>query len=356
MIGGWSNDAVVDSNTHVIDLTGIEHKYYEAPLPFDKVSEKFLKYIEPVYKGWLSLPFPDMRTPTNITTYKQWKGIAMTIREILKQGTDVLVACHGGHGRSGLFCAIVGYILGAKTDKGWDSPVEYVRKIHCSEAIETFNQEKFVYDILGLDIKPTRTYGTVVSNSAPAATFKPCPICGTQSTFIDSNGMCLGCKAKYEPRAKKVHNITKEDFSNIALHDCPNEKCMGLWKADICGHVVHDMLVIDGLCERCFELAEAETSQLNATKDTFGKCSICGKNTTWGKAFGVCYECQEELVKAGNVDTIHNSITDAYRAIPHYCEHELCNGLVRADKCMHVVHNQEIQDGYCEYCRNEEVQ
>lgn len=156
-IGGWNQGASFDWNFHVIDLTGNEHKYWEVPFAFDKSSEDFLQIIGTSYKGWLSLPFPDFKTPQNIRTPEQWYGIAEKIRSILAEGTDVLVACHGGHGRSGLFCAIVGYILTSGTD-GWDSPVEKVRELHCSSTVETLEQEKFVYQMLGLNIQITRSY------------------------------------------------------------------------------------------------------------------------------------------------------------------------------------------------------
>ena len=157
-IGGWSHDARFDWNTHIIDLTGTEHKLYDVAQAFDPVSEQFLQFTGRDYAGWLSLPFPDFKTPPGLTTREQWEGIATVIQGILKSGRDVLVACHGGHGRSGLFCAIIGYLLARNTDRSWASPVEKIRKVHCLLAVETLAQEEFVYKILNLDIKITRQY------------------------------------------------------------------------------------------------------------------------------------------------------------------------------------------------------
>src|ERR1044072_1716955 len=159
-IGGWNNEATFDSNTYVIDLTGNEHKYWDIPIAYDEGSKAFLPFIMKAYAGWLSLPFPDYGTPKGMNTLEQWVGISETIRNILKQGNDVLVACLGGHGRSGLFISIVGYILNINHDKSWSSPVEKVRKIHCYEAVETIAQEQFVYKVLGLRIKITHSYNT----------------------------------------------------------------------------------------------------------------------------------------------------------------------------------------------------
>jgi hypothetical protein len=357
-IGGWSNGASFDWNTHVIDLTGNEHKYWDIPIAFDEVSQAFMPYLAQSYAGWLSLPFPDFGTPKGLTTKTQWEGITSTIRGILKEGKDVLVACHGGHGRSGLFCAIVGYLLNSPENRNWKSPVDQLRSIHCSEAVETLAQERYVYDILGLKIQITHSYAKDDDWGvwgSYANTYMPCPICKTQSMFVIDTGMCLGCKTKYENLAPTRENLTLKDIDKGGLveHVCTNANCMGIWKASKCGHVTHNMVVYEGWCQSCAEKIEEEQqyAEKNLTKEEpLQSCAICGENTMHAKRFGVCYACSEKAVTAGTVDMVHNSMTDPYRAVVHICDDIRCIGIVCADQCGHVVHNQEIEDGACPHC------
>lgn len=351
-IGGWNNRAVFNENVHVIDLTGTEHKFRELATAFDNVSESFLPFVQTTAAGWLSLPFPDMGVPSNITTYQQWAGIAGIIKGILGNGTDVLVACLGGHGRSGIFCSIVGYILGNQSNPDWASPVAHLRAIHCHDAVETYKQEEYVYQILGLNIPISTVYAQASTNSSA------CPICGILSLYVKDFGMCMGCKNKFEPIAPIKTDITEDDLKNILEHKClGQDNCLGIYKAAGCGHTVHDMIIIDGLCENCS--AEAEFAKKKGDQDPepqkemYGNCAVCGRRSFYGHWYGVCYDCAEDLKKRKAVDFVHNSITDAYSSAPHSCDNVICNGIVVADVCGHVVHDHEIQDGMCGDCQKE---
>lgn len=348
-IGGWNNLATFDENTHVIDLTGTEHKFREKATAFDPVSEAFLPLVQaPDCKGWLSLPFPDLGTPTNITTYQQWAGISNLIQGILKNGTHVLVACLGGHGRSGIFCAIVGYILGRNSNPEWESPVEYLRKIHCLDTVETYKQEEYVYKILGLNIKIQTVYATKGSTS-----MSKCPICGTQSVYIKDFGMCMGCKTKFAPIAPIKTDITVEDLDNVLEHECVEKgNCIGIYTAAVCGHTVHDMVIIDGLCENCNTEAELAKDD-KKEPELYGECVICSKRSFYGHWYGICYECAEDLKQRKAVDYVHNSLTDSYSSVAHTCNDTMCGGIAIADTCGHVVHDHVIEDGICEDCRKE---
>jgi len=346
-IGGWNNGAEVTNKMHVIDLTGKEHIYYEIAVAMDDVSKAFLKYTSKC-RGWLSMPFPDYGTP-DIKTHEQWVGIAGEIKKILKKGTHVLVACTGGHGRSGLFCAIVGNILNKGKD-GWDNPVQKIRDLHCSSAVETQAQEQFVYNMLKLSLPLTKVYSTAASKNLMI-----CPICGVSSVYVQDWGMCMGCKNKYSPVAPVVHDLTIHDIDNPIEHKCDSKNCIGIYKADVCGHVVHDMIVSDGLCEICSwtsaQTGKKEEKPVITDSNEFGECAMCGRKSYYGKSYGICYDCSEELKQAGAVDSIHNSITDPYRAVSHKCEASVtCTGIVSADVCKHVVHNLEVEDGLCEEC------
>lgn len=377
-IGGWNNGASFDWNTHVIDLTGMEHKYWDIPIAYDEASKGFLPFLMQAYAGWLSLPFPDYGTPTGLKTLAQWQGIAKTIAGIMDEGHNVLVACHGGHGRSGLFCAIVGYILNIADDPTWASPVEKIRKIHCDEAIETYAQEKFVYDILGLRIKPRhyydddmywygRTTGTYTGTTESGrefsynvgSTFKNCPLCGTQSLYVDEYGMCMTCRNAFEATnsVPEREDLTLEDIKDKGLvtHSCDDERCVGIWKASKCGHTVHNQLIYEGYCEACYKKYEDEIQwaeeQVKNLEDG-EPCAMCGKVTPASNNYGVCFECSSKLVQGNLVTDVHCSITDPYKFISHsHCDNEhSCVGVIRADVCQHVVHNREVEKGLCPSC------
>lgn len=350
-IGGWNQGAHFNWNTHVIDLTGNERKLWDMPTAYDDVSQQFLAFTGQLYAGWLSLPFPDYKTPATITTKAQWEGMASIVKGILASGKDVLVACHGGHGRSGLFCAIVCYILAVNTDRSWSSPVEKIRKIHCVDAVETFAQEKFVYDVLDLDIQIKHTYTKEIPSTWK---YESCPICNVQSTFVHDIGMCLGCQKKYTDIAPEKIDFVAADLKTKGEvdHACSHASCIGIWKAPECGHVVHDKIIIDGYCETCNkQLIEEEKFAQKADKESqFDPCAICQRETWYSDRFGVCYECGMAIEKAGQADWVHNSITDPYVAVPHHCLDDFCIGIVVADVCGHVVHNREIEDGNCPEC------
>lgn len=366
-IGGWNMGAHFDWNTHIIDLTGSEHKFNDSPQAFDEVSAEFLPFVAQSYAGWLSLPFPDYGTPKNLKTFLQWKGITDVIQKILASGKDVLVACHGGHGRSGLFVSIVGYILHNGND-GWDSPVTKVRTIHCLEAVETFNQEQYVYDILGLDLTPDPSMYTTVSQypvSEWEKKYIPCPICKTSSMYVGDYGMCLGCEKEYSVIAPERDNLTLTDIDNRGLveHTCDDPKCMGIWKAAVCKHTTHNMIVYDGFCEICYkdledqkEFAEKKLAEKgDEWEDQEGdKCAICDKDTEYANRYGICYEHATDIITNELASQVHNSFTDPYVAIPHRCQADVqCVGIMIADVCRHVVHNREVEDGLCPDCLKE---
>lgn len=354
-IGGWSNAASVTNNMHVIDLTGLEHKWYDIPTAYDKQSEAFLQYTSPV-KGWLSLPFPDYGVPTNLNTKKQWQGIANEILKILKKGVDVLVCCTGGHGRSGMFMAIVGNLL-HKGRNGWEHPVEKVRSLHCQNAVETSAQEEYVYKILGLSLPLSKTYVSKVSS------FQKCGICGTQSIYVEECGMCVTCKNKFAPLAPVRYDLTVEDIEHPIEHTCDEgENCIGIYRAEKCGHTVHNMIVAEGLCEICSWKAAHPTTEPAETKEEipagaaksdnlYAECAICHRSSYFGRLYGVCWDCSDELKQMGKVDYVHNSITDPYRAVVHTCKSDVhCVGIMAADVCKHVVHDREVIDGLCSAC------
>lgn len=362
-IGGWKYGASYNGNTFVIDLTGDEHKYSNTPQAFGTDAEKLMQCVSNSHAGWLSLPFPDFQIPKNMTSYQQWYDMAMGIKDILAGDKDVLVACLGGHGRSGLFCAIVGYIL--NNGAGWDNPVEKIRGIHCSEAIETSPQEQFVYDILGLDLEADENYYKLGAwdnydywssntNTGVLSQLKPCPKCKTQSVYIGTHGQCADCQKAVE-KTIPVMDITTEMLKTVNC-TCENPNCLGSWLAKECLHPVHDKLINDGYCETCMqEQLDAEHAPETQNKSNH-KCELCGKNAQHAFWTGLCWECDWAFKDLAQ--PIHDTLTDTIPFIPHKCgENEFeCKGIGTADVCNHRIHNRYVVDGLCPECYNQREQ
>lgn len=98
-----------------------------------------------IIPGWtqkyVRIEWPDMSVP-NLNA-DDWSRVA---RAIAKEKT-VYVSCIGGHGRTGTALAILGHFWGC-LPKDMD-PVDYLRKVYCSEAVETPGQAKYITAVTG---------------------------------------------------------------------------------------------------------------------------------------------------------------------------------------------------------------
>jgi len=137
-IGGWSRGAHHSEDMTVFDLTG-------GSTPKG-------------HRGtWYPIHMEDYGVPQWSLFF--WESLAMTIYHELSSG-DVLITCQGGHGRSGMFAAIIAYMLRDKryirileTDKLMTDPIWWIREVYCQEAVETVAQELCVYETC-LEFKP----------------------------------------------------------------------------------------------------------------------------------------------------------------------------------------------------------
>jgi len=84
-----------------------------------------------------------------------WKTLVEVLREEKK---DVIVACMGGHGRTGTCLSILGVLMKA-IPKGKD-PVEWIRNKYCKKAVESEAQIRYIEDITGVKVKadPYKAY------------------------------------------------------------------------------------------------------------------------------------------------------------------------------------------------------
>ncbi len=93
---------------------------------------------------YLNLPIRDYGIPTWST--KTFEALAKDVRAVLNAGTDVTIACTGGHGRSGTIAAVLLQLLDPVKD---EHPVTRLRRLHCANAVETAEQVRYVCDCTG---------------------------------------------------------------------------------------------------------------------------------------------------------------------------------------------------------------
>lgn len=167
--GGWSHDANPNGFA-VIDLTGSKSpkdETYEVEALNDEAAEAFAGTIELNQSHakplpWLSFAVKDFGVPD--VAPETWPILAQEVRALLDQGINVLVACNGGHGRTGTVVSILCYLM----NPAIGDPVEYVRKVYCNDAVENATQHRYVNKVLGLappkeDTYYKHSYGTGVT-------------------------------------------------------------------------------------------------------------------------------------------------------------------------------------------------
>lgn len=281
--GGWGRGASIADV--VVDLTGNATPYRLDVKEYG--SGRFSALINEVHAkvgiDWLSWPIKDYGTPVyNIT---EWRMLAEILSEAISDGKKVIVACQGGHGRTGMAVSILAYMMGK-----WEgeNPVHELRKAYCDFAVETKAQEKYVYEVLGLPFEVDESqYKTYTTATQPALTnsvvtwsyckkckktakftgknvvcddcskvgmpfvksevAEPCPLCGKESDLILHYGLCQECMDSY-----KDTPLLKND----EICPCKDGNCPGITKA-FCGHVVHGQFAASSIdvCDACYSQA-----------------------------------------------------------------------------------------------------
>jgi len=144
-VGGWSRGAEQMDGMAVVDLTGNHgDNFVWSTGGFERtlITEAPFLPTEP----WLSLYVADFKAP--VYPRETWEALAEDILDLLNRGTDVLIACSGGHGRTGTAAAILAGLI-IPSDVG-DQPITWLRKLYCDHAVESKEQVEYVYSILGI--------------------------------------------------------------------------------------------------------------------------------------------------------------------------------------------------------------
>lgn len=154
LAGGWSRSAVIRGNQAVIDLTGTRTLTSQDIEPANDAGRRaFSNILETTSAGVpiLHLYIKDFDVPNDMKSY-HWEALADDVKAIMSEGKDVLVACQGGHGRTGMVVAILARIL--RPDITGVDPITWLRDHYCKEVVETVSQINYVYDMLDLPRPP----------------------------------------------------------------------------------------------------------------------------------------------------------------------------------------------------------
>lgn len=154
--GGWTRGATPKGNMIVIDLAdGLRDNVSVS----DETGGMFpsVEKVQNKHKV-VKLYIPDYDVPKFDRAF--WKDFAKDILLSMQKGYDILVACTGGHGRTGLVIAILAGLL-IKPDTESMGATAYIREHYCKEAVETLEQEDYVEWVLyeTSDVFVSKSYG-----------------------------------------------------------------------------------------------------------------------------------------------------------------------------------------------------
>lgn len=113
----------------------------------------------------ISLPIRDFAVPYLPADF--WVDLLLDLADFgrkREEPLDVLVACDGGHGRTGMVLSILAVLTGA-TD---GDPVAFVRQHYCEKAVETYEQIDYIKEITGVGV--TEAPGVGVASYPGAVT------------------------------------------------------------------------------------------------------------------------------------------------------------------------------------------
>jgi len=224
-IGGWSRGAYHGDEMTVFDLTA-----GKAPL----------RHSGSFYQIFID----DFDVPQ--WSHFFWESLAMTVYHELTMG-DVLIACQGGHGRSGMVTAVVSYLMRNKRhiripdrDMLIADPIEWIRENHCVHAVETISQERCVYETCLGDgenasiekaleavnsrpryskhYKPSSTYSEVVAEWVAEPDEEDiflCPLCLSEyDTMVEALMCCSTTNSlRYCPVCLTKHELPVDAFN-----------------------------------------------------------------------------------------------------------------------------------------------
>lgn len=106
----------------------------------------------------IKIDWPDFEVPVGLT-YDWWNSFAENLLN-LPADSDVVICCQGGAGRTGTVLSLIWGLA----ETGDPDPVDYVRKVYKSTAVESAEQIAYIEDILNIDIESTGSMETLVTS------------------------------------------------------------------------------------------------------------------------------------------------------------------------------------------------
>jgi hypothetical protein len=146
--GGDTRGADYNSVDVILDLANVMDTDWTFPAHWDLKAKSSNALIANMYIRDFSAP----GEPADFW-YSLWDQLIKE-RDAHKGKLDVLVACMGGHGRTGTVLCCLALVSGAWTSNDVDV-VEWVRKRYCDEAIESVKQITYLEDTFQVKIDST---------------------------------------------------------------------------------------------------------------------------------------------------------------------------------------------------------
>tara|TARA_R100001463_G_scaffold73261_1_gene127151 strand:- start:5714 stop:6871 length:1158 start_codon:yes stop_codon:yes gene_type:complete len=97
----------------------------------------------------ISIDWPDFSIPQDVHR-EWWVALVDDIRRLgLKR---ISTQCVGGHGRTGVQLCILANLMGVSTHTDSASLIKWVRDSYCHHAVEGFSQQRYVAEVLEIDV------------------------------------------------------------------------------------------------------------------------------------------------------------------------------------------------------------
>ena len=243
--------------------------------------DQFIGRIDPP-KFIIEMDFPDFGVP-QVEDYF-WYALH---DDIIEHGVrSVSTQCAGGHGRTGVQLAILYYLLNDDDVKASITDaaqlIELVRDLHCSHAVETNEQQRYIARVLDIPVGESvvvERYGGWSSYSWGAGKGKAKTTTGTTSPTTTTTG--------YDAFNEK-YNLKTED-KPVAFEEC-----------DCCKEI--DFSLDEERCFSCgWELPPSQGSTM--------MCLTCGQNKrTWEYLSPAEQDCITCTAETHDIQHTHTTV------------------------------------------------
>lgn len=218
---GWSRGFHKIDGSILLDLADVisEPKVSFINMDIPKVfQDRYTMNCEVIRISW-----PDGGIPKVSGSF--WYNLA---EYLVQRDRPVIIACMGGHGRTGTALALLGgiYNLHGEADLG-----EWVRAHHCRHAIETYSQLDYIEDTLGISsiIEPSWSKNAwTASKQYHTEPCKECSDCGTYF-YMESTTKCFKCGCEDLPaidsdlefiwNGQEVENVSNDEGKIFGYFD-----------------------------------------------------------------------------------------------------------------------------------------